>query len=154
MAVRVLWAWRAQFRVPVLGVHLCAAGLRAGALLGAGAAPAVVTVLGCMWRWVCAVRWPILGEAWGGPGACCAWALVHLHMHMGRRRAACSWLELGVAGRLRIPTQLGGDVHLVGCGGGLLLQQPAVEYRTPRALSSLICDLRTVGRLVDRCENT
>ena len=77
-------------------------------------------------------------------------------MHMGRRRAAaaCSWLELGVAGRLRIPTQLGGDVHLVGCGGGLLLQQPDVEYRTPRALSSLICDLRTVGRLVDRCENT
>ena len=61
---------------------------------------------------------------------------------------------LWVAGRLRIPTQLGGDVHLVGCGGGLLLQQPDVEYRTPRALSSLICDLRTVGRLVDRCENT
>ena len=56
--------------------------------------------------------------------------------------------------RLRIPTQLGGDGHLVGCGGDLLLQQPAVEYRTPRALSSLICDLRTVGRLVDRCENT
>lgn len=150
MAVRVLWAWRAQFRVPVLGVHSCAAGLRAGALLGAGAA--VVTVLG--WRWAYAVRWPILGEAWGGPGACCAWALVHLHMHMGRRRAACSWLELGVAGRLRIPTQLGGDGHLGGCGGGLLLQQPAVEYRTPRALSPLICDLRTVGRLVDRCENT
>ena len=152
MAVRVLWAWRAQFRVPVLGVHSCAAGLRAGALLGAGAA--VVTMLG--WRWAYAVRWPIFGEAWGGPGACCAWALVHLHMHMGRRRAACSWLELklGVAGRLRIPTQLGGDGHLGGCGGGLLLQQPAVEYRTPRALSPLICDLRTVGRLVDRCENT
>jgi hypothetical protein len=75
---------------------------------------------------------------------------------MGRRRAAaaCSWLELGVAGRLRIPTQLGGDGHLGGCGGGLLQQQPAVEYRTPRALSPLICDLRTVGRLVDRCENT
>jgi hypothetical protein len=75
---------------------------------------------------------------------------------MGRRRAAaaCSWLELGVAGRLRIPTQLGGDGHLGGCGGGLLLQQPAFEYRTPRALSPLICDLRTVGRLVDRCENT
>ena len=108
-----------------------------------------------------AVRWPVWGAAWGGQerpgGVLClgvgalAYGPGGLHMY-----TRGSWLELGrrLAGRLRIPTQLGGDGHLGGRGGALLPQQPDVEYRTPRALSSLICDLRTVGRLVDRCENT
>ena len=71
MAVRVLWAWRAQFRVPVLGVHSCAAGLRAGALLGAGAA--VVTVLRAMG--VCSAV-AGLGRSLGRPGK--AWGRVVL----------------------------------------------------------------------------
>ena len=153
----MLWAWPAQFRAPVLGVHSCAAhaGLRAGALLGAGAA--VVTVLG--WRWAYAVRWPIWGAAWGGqerPGGVLWLGVGALAYGPGGLHTRGSWLELGrrLAGRLRIPTQLGGDGHLGGRGGASPPHQPVVEYRTPRALSPLICDLWTVGRLADRCENT
>ena len=121
-----------------------AAGCRCGCCHCAWVAMGVCSAVADFWR------------SLGRPGGVLCLGVGALAMHMGRRRAACSWpwLELGVAGQLRIPTQLGGDGHLVGCGGGLLLQQPAVEYRTPRALSPLICDLRTVGRLADRCENT
>ena len=94
--------------------------------------------LGCHCAWVaigvcgaCAVA--TFGLSWGRPGKGWGWAV------LGRWCtciwAACGWLKLWLAGRLRIPTQLGRDDHLGGHGGALLSQQPTVKYRTPCALS-------------------
>ena len=113
----------------------------------------------CHYAWVAMGVCSAVADFWrslGRPGGVLCLGVGALAYGPGGLHTRGSWLELGrrLAGRLRIPTQLGGDGHLGGRGGAMLLQQPDVEHRTPRALSPLICDLRTAGRLADRCGNT